>query len=353
MEKRYQVFISSTYADLKNEREKVIQILMALDCIPAGMELFPATDEDQFEFIKRILNDCDYYLLIIGGRYGSVTEKGISYTEQEYDYALSVGLKVIALLHENPSQISVENSEQNPELRTRLEDFRNKVANNRLVKFWKNADELAGIVASSLPSTIKLFPAVGWVRANKVSNEELLSEINELRKENAALRKQLSEIEPNIFTASEEKDFLYIYRKLNRFQDIKIFLKSKESNGEEVKIFSINIGSLVPFLSASNYHEYGSALVSDLILKQVYNFYDKENHRLTVAGTEKLADELKVYGLLAKIYVPPSSQGGLSRVIQMNGMYKMVFSEKMERYRYWLDVNGKIPMHIEINEKVM
>ena len=44
MEKRYQVFVSSTYTDLQEERLKVMQTLMRLDCIPAGMELFPAID---------------------------------------------------------------------------------------------------------------------------------------------------------------------------------------------------------------------------------------------------------------------------------------------------------------------
>ncbi len=55
---------------------------MEMDCIPAGMELFPAIDEGQWEFIKKVIDDCDYYLLIIGGRYGSVAEDGLSYTEK-------------------------------------------------------------------------------------------------------------------------------------------------------------------------------------------------------------------------------------------------------------------------------
>lgn len=53
MDKRYQVFVSSTFTDLKDERSAVIQTLMKMDCIPAGMELFPAMDEEQFEFIKK------------------------------------------------------------------------------------------------------------------------------------------------------------------------------------------------------------------------------------------------------------------------------------------------------------
>jgi hypothetical protein len=200
VEKRYQVFVSSTYADLKAERQKVIQALMELDCIPAGMELFPAADEEQFEFIKRVIDDCDYYLLIIGGRYGSTTAEGISYTEQEYDYALHRGLKVIVLLHEKPDEIPFGKSEQDPELRARLEAFRERVATDRLVRFWRSADELPGIVALNLSKTIKMFPAVGWVRADRVSSEELLTEINDLRKQNVQLQQALANV-PTIIDA--------------------------------------------------------------------------------------------------------------------------------------------------------
>jgi hypothetical protein len=77
MDKRYQVFISSTYADLQEERRRVIQTVIETDCIPAGMELFPAADEEQLEFIKRVIDDCDYYLLIIGGRYGSLSPEAL------------------------------------------------------------------------------------------------------------------------------------------------------------------------------------------------------------------------------------------------------------------------------------
>jgi hypothetical protein len=91
MDKRYQIFISSTFTDLQEERAKVQQAVMELECIPAGMEAFPAIDEEQFEFIKKVIDDCDYYLLVIGGRYGSVSEEaGLSYTEMEYDYADSL-----------------------------------------------------------------------------------------------------------------------------------------------------------------------------------------------------------------------------------------------------------------------
>lgn len=188
MIKRYQVFLSSTYADLKEERNKVIQTLMEMDCIPAGMELFPAIDEEQFEFIKKIIDDCDYYVLIIGGRYGSLTNDGISYTEKEYDYAINRGLKVLAFIHENPGELAVNKSDIDPEIREKLKIFREKVADGRLVKFWNNSAELPGLLALSLSKTIKMHPAVGWVRGTQSSNEEILNDINDLRKENDKMK---------------------------------------------------------------------------------------------------------------------------------------------------------------------
>jgi len=192
MDKRFQVFVSSTYADLRNERQKVIQTLMEMDCIPSGMELFPAADEEQWEFIKKVIDDCDYYLLIIGGRYGSTTSEGVSYTEKEYDYAISRGIKVIAFLHENFDDIPAGKTDKDPELFERLNRFREKAAQNRLVKFWRDASELAGLVALSVSKTIKTYPAVGWVRASGAASEELLSEINALRKENEELKRNLA-----------------------------------------------------------------------------------------------------------------------------------------------------------------
>ena len=193
MDKRYQVFVSSTYVDLKDERQSVIQTLMEMDCIPAGMELFPAADEEQWEFIKKIIDDCDYYLLIIGGRYGSTADDGLSYTEKEFDYAVSKGIKVIALLHKSPDELPRTKSESDDRKYQKLQEFREKVCDGRLIRFWGNSEQLPGLVSLSLNKTIKMFPAIGWVRADSTASPELLAEINELRKENIILSGQLAE----------------------------------------------------------------------------------------------------------------------------------------------------------------
>jgi hypothetical protein len=198
MDKRYQVFVSSTYSDLKDERQRVFQTLMEMDCIPAGMELFPASDEEQFNFIKRIIDDCDYYLLIVGGRYGSLTSEGVSYTEQEFDYAISKGIKVVAFLHRDPLSLAVSLTDNNSDLAKQLSAFRERAQEGRLVRYWERADELPGLVSLSLTKTIKTYPAVGWVRATSAGSTELLEQINLLRMQNEDLRVRLELIPQNV-----------------------------------------------------------------------------------------------------------------------------------------------------------
>lgn len=214
MDKRYQIFVSSTFTDLQQERRKIIQTIMELDCFPAGMELFPAADKEQWEFIRRVIDDCDYYLLLIGGRYGSVTDEGISYTEKEYDYAVERGMRVLAFLHEKPSEIPVGRSEVRPEARDKLEAFRARVSQGRLVRFWSSADALPGLVALSLSKTIKTYPAVGWVRATSAPTTEMLSELNDLRKRISELEAELVETRNRIPSSPVVNDLASLDEKI-------------------------------------------------------------------------------------------------------------------------------------------
>lgn len=93
MNKRYQIFIRSTFKDLEEERRLLTQTILRKGYYPAGMEWFPGIDEEQFEYIKQVIDDSDCYVLILGGLYGSIAADGKSYTEKEYDYALEKGKK--------------------------------------------------------------------------------------------------------------------------------------------------------------------------------------------------------------------------------------------------------------------
>jgi Domain of unknown function (DUF4062) len=190
MDKRYQVFVSSTYEDLREERQKVTQMLLECDCFPAGMELFPASDDDQWTTITRYIDDCDYYLLITAGCYGSTDEDGISYTEREYDYAVSQEKPVVAFVHEDLGKLLGDKLEQKEEQRKKLEKFHEKVQ-KKMVKYWTNSDELVSKVAVSIPKLKKQHPAKGWVRAGiSIDPEEML----ELRKQKDKLESQLEKV---------------------------------------------------------------------------------------------------------------------------------------------------------------
>ena len=193
MEKRYQVFVSSTYRDLLEARQEVMQALLELDCIPAGMELFPAADDDQWTLIKRVIDECDYYIVIIAGRYGSIGPEEKSFTQLEYEYAISQGKPVIAFLHEKPGRLPADNTEKDPEQAKKLEDFRN-LAQKKAVRYWTTPADLGAVVGRSLVKLIKDKPATGWVKADSLPSQEATQEIRELRGQVAELKRALKTV---------------------------------------------------------------------------------------------------------------------------------------------------------------
>src|ERR1017187_10122740 len=193
MEKRYQVFVSSTFTDLKDERSAVMQALLELKCIPAGMELFPASTDDQWTLIQRVIDDCDYYLVIVGGRYGSTDSQGISYTEREYDYALQQGKFVMGFLHGSPDDIPVGKSERDPATAAKLDVFRSKVK-QKPCRFWTNADELGGLVSRSYIRLLETHPAEGWVKSRYAKTTEDLEKINQMHQQIRILEQELARL---------------------------------------------------------------------------------------------------------------------------------------------------------------
>lgn len=194
MEKRYQVFISSTFADLEEERKEVMEAIINLNCFPAGMEMFPAADIEQFEYIKTIIDQSDYYILVIAGRYGSVTEDGKSYTEKEYEYAIEKGIPVLVFVKKDIENIPVNKTDNSPELKERLLEFRKNVMKNRLAKLWDEKMELKYKVSDSLSKAFKMKPRDGWIKGDTPTNTATLIELDKLRKEKELLEKKCRRI---------------------------------------------------------------------------------------------------------------------------------------------------------------
>lgn len=191
--RRYQVFISSTYTDLLEERQAVVSTLLESDAFPAGMELFPATNDDAWTLIRKVIDESDYYLLVIGGRYGSIDPSDdTGYTEKEYDYAIETEKPVMAFLHGSPGRIPAELTERGETGQEKLAAFRSKVEASRHVKYWQSTEGLAGQVSLSYHRLIREFPGVGWMRADRAASEEMLERLTAADERIRTLESQVS-----------------------------------------------------------------------------------------------------------------------------------------------------------------
>ena len=209
-EKKYQVFISSTYADLKEERRKILDILLMADCIPAGMEAFVASDAEQFEVIKKVIDLCDYYILIIGKRYGSINEQtGLSYTEMEYDYAKEQGIPVLVFALDESVEVPPEKVEDAQEKVEALQKFRQKALENTLATIWKTQSDLTGAVAVSILKATKEIPRPGWQRAAEYDEASLRRQIMDLQKERDKLITDFNDAQKQIKSLTTVSDLAF------------------------------------------------------------------------------------------------------------------------------------------------
>ena len=165
MIKKYQIFISSTYEDLKDERRFVCDAILSLHQFPIGMEQFSASDESQWEVIKKLIDTSDYYVLILGKRYGSLSENGKSYTECEIDYAKKQGVPILAFIKADDAGYSSLQIDNELEKSSKLNAFINKVKSGRIVKWFKNPYELSYLVATALHNEMEKNNRPGWLRA--------------------------------------------------------------------------------------------------------------------------------------------------------------------------------------------
>lgn len=195
MDKKYSVFVSSTYSDLQNERKAVIDALLQMNCFPIGMEYFNAEDDTQWNTIKNLIDECDYYIIIIAGRYGSIEkESGKSYTQKEYEYAIEKGIPVLRFIHEDIKRLTGDKLEDTDDGKRKLIAFTEE-AKKKMCKFWTNPEGLAAQVVLSLTSMIKTNPRTGWIKGDVMTSEKSNSEIIRLRDENDELRAKIKIME--------------------------------------------------------------------------------------------------------------------------------------------------------------
>ncbi len=167
--RKFSIFISSTYEDLKEERQALVGVALENNFIPVGMEQFHAAPTSQWNVIVKMIDECDFYLLVIGGRYGSIDEEtGISYTEKEYNYAKTKGLPVLVLIKELSAitESEKDTGDDKYDKMQKLDEFREMVKDDKnTVDFFTDINKLKYVASQTFRDAINYAnDNAGWVR---------------------------------------------------------------------------------------------------------------------------------------------------------------------------------------------
>ena len=226
MDKKYQVFISSTYTDLIEERQAVIEAVLNAEHIPAGMEAFKVSGKSQEEIIRRWIEESDIYVLILGPRYGSKNQDGISYTQWEYNLAkeLNKPMFSIVLTDEYINGMVAQGRITATSLETQLPEYKTfkKEVSGTLVHMINNIESIKLGVSDSIrqiqrDEDDKL---EGWIKGHYLieleklrrENKELLEKLTNRQDEVISMQKELSNVKDDYIGSYK---FSYVKEKLN------------------------------------------------------------------------------------------------------------------------------------------
>ncbi len=151
------------------------QTLPTLGCLPTTVEAH-AQNLSTMVNIRRRIDESDYYILLVGSRYGSLMPSGVSYTHMEYVYAATKQKPILVLMHESPETRAPELQEQTVEAKLKFSDFRKVLLREREhIVYWRDAKDLASALHNALPALIRRYPTTGWVRVNKAGGGQVAS----------------------------------------------------------------------------------------------------------------------------------------------------------------------------------
>ena len=194
MNKKLQVFVSSTYTDLIEERQAAVQAILDAGHIPAGMELFKSGNRSQLETIYKWIDESDIYMLILGGRYGSIeSNSGKSYTHLEYEYAINNNIPVFSVVLTNrflhyKASLQDEDKIFEKDNIQKYQDFKSFVM-SKIVRQVENLDKISITIHTTLSefSNDTSLNLIGWIKgthtqSSNISNDDYSQILLENRK---------------------------------------------------------------------------------------------------------------------------------------------------------------------------
>lgn len=245
MNKKLQVFVSSTYTDLLEERQAAVEAILDAGHIPAGMELFKAGNESQLKTIYKWIDESDVYMLILGGRYGSIEPKSSkSYTQLEYEYAINKNIPIFAVvlsesyLTEKIKSLGLSKimEQKSPD---KYQIFKSLVM-SKIVRVVDDCKDIKISVHSSIHHFLDVYSLTGWTR-NTVNEEtvRLNLKIKNLVIENTVLKNKLNDlqtkIDKTIYQSTQIEN-----KQLDNFLNKNIFLFIKEQLEKQTFLITLN-----------------------------------------------------------------------------------------------------------------
>jgi hypothetical protein len=127
--------------------------------------------------IKRVIDDSDYYVLIIAGKYGSIGPADLSFTEMEFDYACSSKKPILAFLFQDAEAVLPGAKLESAAMkRKKLAGFRKRVEQHGVCKYWSNAEQLRSQVTIAITRVRVEHPSPGWVPGKYSAFSDFLRE---------------------------------------------------------------------------------------------------------------------------------------------------------------------------------
>ena len=218
LDKRYQVFISSSGAEMQPERIILSQTLVGMGFFSWGLEQRTPLNT---AFARRQIDDCDYVMILLGSQYGEQSVSGVGYMHLEYIYAVTKQKPIIVFMHEDPASRDPSLHDTKPELQEKFKEFRQLLQQEADQVFcYRTLRDLEMAVRLNMPQMLERYPVSGWVRPQ--NTQALHDEIDQLKAKVAQLERDggTREVDPflSLPKVSMHEVFSFEYR-MHAYQD--------------------------------------------------------------------------------------------------------------------------------------